>query len=117
MLYTIGDIHGKLGMLKLLLSHIEARPDFDGERDRVIFLGDYIDRGEDSKGVINTVLAWKDKYPNTVCLRGNFYSTPPKKRVLLFTTILSGACPQDPDSISGFPMAANKPCKATAPGR
>lgn len=47
--FIIGDIHGCLGMLKSLIGKIDWHPD----RDSLIFLGDYIDRGEDSKGVID----------------------------------------------------------------
>ena len=47
MLYAVGDIHGELGKLDRL---IEALPLERG--DRLIFLGDYIDRGPDSAGVV-----------------------------------------------------------------
>ena len=51
--YAIGDIHGRLDLLNELLNMIardnSARPPAG---TRVIFLGDYIDRGPDSKGVI-----------------------------------------------------------------
>lgn len=50
--FIIGDIHGCLGMLERLLQKIPWR----AERDRLIFLGDYVDRGEDSRGVIDLLL-------------------------------------------------------------
>ena len=50
--FIIGDIHGCLGMLKRLMDKIGWRPD----KDTLIFVGDYIDRGEDSRGVIDNVL-------------------------------------------------------------
>lgn len=50
-LYAIGDIHGQLGQLEQALDRI-AR---DGGADApVIFLGDYVDRGADSRAVIET---------------------------------------------------------------
>ena len=49
--FIIGDILGCLGMLNRLMDTIDWRPD----RDRLIFLGDYIDRGPDSKGVVDFV--------------------------------------------------------------
>lgn len=63
--YAVGDVHGELKLLKTLLRRIEAdqaaAPDFE---HRVIFLGDYIDRGPDSRGVIDclTALAVDQRY-------------------------------------------------------
>jgi serine/threonine protein phosphatase 1 len=65
-LLAIGDIHGCDDLLQLLLKKVEPTSD-----DRLIFLGDYIDRGPDSCSVINRLLALQDKYPATVFLRGN----------------------------------------------
>ncbi|MBW2169638.1 MAG: metallophosphoesterase, partial [Deltaproteobacteria bacterium] len=52
-IFVIGDIHGCLDMLKRLMDKIAWQP----EKDRLIFLGDYIDRGENSKGVVDYVPA------------------------------------------------------------
>lgn len=51
-IYIIGDIHGCLEMLERLLDKIDWNP----TNDRLIFLGDYIDRGKNSKGVIDLLL-------------------------------------------------------------
>ncbi len=49
--YAIGDVHGCAELLRQALAWIEADA---GERPaRVVFLGDYIDRGPDSRGVID----------------------------------------------------------------
>lgn len=45
--YAIGDIHGEISLLRSLVEQIPADDDI-----RLIFLGDYMDRGEDSIGVI-----------------------------------------------------------------
>lgn len=68
MIYAIGDIHGKRDMLKITLDWIKKviKPE-----DTVVFVGDYIDRGEDSKGVVDDVMAFCDEHPNTECLMGN----------------------------------------------
>ncbi|MFP7672229.1 metallophosphoesterase family protein [Marivita sp. S0852] len=67
-LYAIGDIHGQLGMLETALARIDA----DGGRDaRVVFLGDYVDRGPDSKGVIDTLVQGQAAGRDWVCLKGN----------------------------------------------
>src|SRR6516165_6872888 len=49
--YVIGDIHGCLDELRYL---IEGLPLEFG--DRLVFLGDYVDRGPNSKGVLNYIL-------------------------------------------------------------
>lgn len=57
-LYAIGDVHGRRDLLETMLERIHAdlaaRPH---GRPRVIALGDYIDRGPDSRGVIDTLIA------------------------------------------------------------
>jgi serine/threonine protein phosphatase 1 len=63
----IGDVHGCLGMLQRLLEKIEWRPD----SDRLIFLGDYVDRGEDSRGVVEYVLQISSTAERVDCLMGN----------------------------------------------
>jgi serine/threonine protein phosphatase 1 len=65
MLYAIGDIHGCARELELLLGQISPKPS-----DTVVFLGDYIDRGPDSKGVIDLILELQSK-TNVVALKGN----------------------------------------------
>ena len=55
MIYAIGDIHGQLGQLDEALRLIEQ----DGGRNaRIVFLGDYTDRGPDSRGVIDAARDW-----------------------------------------------------------
>jgi len=65
--FVIGDIHGCLDMLNRLMEKIPWRPD----ADRLIFLGDYIDRGENPKGVIDYLLALTSVSPHVECLIGN----------------------------------------------
>jgi serine/threonine protein phosphatase 1 len=65
--YAIGDIHGcrdKLGRLLELLH-------YDPAADRLIFLGDYIDRGPDSKGVIDVMLELQHENAANIFLMGN----------------------------------------------
>ncbi len=64
MIYAIGDIHGCLAALKDLLARLPLKPE-----DELVFLGDYIDRGPDSKGVVEYLL--KNKKPNWKFLKGN----------------------------------------------
>ncbi|WP_375457497.1 metallophosphoesterase family protein [uncultured Methylobacterium sp.] len=68
--YAIGDIHGCAGLLDGLLARIEAHA--ASRPHRLVFLGDYIDRGPDSAGVLRTVsrLHWADP-ERVACLMGN----------------------------------------------
>ena len=51
--WAIGDIHGRLDLLQPLIEAIENDPGVaEVPRKMVIFLGDYIDRGPDSRGVV-----------------------------------------------------------------
>lgn len=53
--YAIGDIHGRLDLLKALNDQIIN--DSDGRPSEIIFLGDYIDRGRESAGVVEFLCA------------------------------------------------------------
>ena len=62
---AIGDIHGCAATLDTLLDHLAPAPD-----EELVFVGDYIDRGPDSKGVIDRLLALQETH-SCVFLRGN----------------------------------------------
>lgn len=64
--FAIGDIHGGLQTFLALIRQINPRHD-----DRVYLLGDYIDRGPDSKGVIDTIIAMQEAGCDIRPLRGN----------------------------------------------
>ena len=64
-LLAIGDIHGCSRSLDTLLSAVAPEPD-----DRIITLGDYVDRGPDSRGVLDRLLALQAT-GRLVALRGN----------------------------------------------
>ena len=61
--FAIGDVHGKASMLDELLQH------WDG-RSQLVFLGDLIDRGEDSRAVLERVKDLVDQ-KGAICLSGN----------------------------------------------
>ena len=74
-LYVIGDIHGRLDLLYPLLRKIAfdaARLPPEEQRE-LIFLGDYIDRGPDSRGVIGLVLSTiaERDFWSVTALKGN----------------------------------------------
>lgn len=64
--YVIGDIHGGLQTFMALIRKINPRHD-----DRVYLLGDYIDRGPDSKGVLDVIIAMQEAGCDIRPLRGN----------------------------------------------
>jgi serine/threonine protein phosphatase 1 len=66
---AVGDIHGYLPPLLDLLAQLDHAAT---AADVVVFLGDYIDRGPDSKRCIDAILEFRDRSPAEVmCLRGN----------------------------------------------
>lgn len=66
--YAVGDIHGQLSELEATLDRIEA----DGGPDaRVVFLGDYTDRGPDSRSVIEHLISGLEQGRNWITLKGN----------------------------------------------
>ena len=64
---VIGDIHGCLDKLEQLWDQINPR----NGKDQIVFLGDYIDRGEDSSGVLDYLVELKKTHADTVFLLGN----------------------------------------------
>lgn len=67
--YAIGDIHGRLDLLLDLLAQIET--DAGDRPRRLVFIGDYIDRGPDSAGVIAKLRELQAGGAEVVCLKGN----------------------------------------------
>jgi len=65
--FVIGDIHGCRNELVALIQGLPLSP-----KDTLVFLGDYVDRGPDSRGVVDFILDLKDKNEYEVlCLKGN----------------------------------------------
>lgn len=65
--FVIGDIHGCHAALVTLLSRLTP----DAKKDTMIFLGDYIDRGPDSRGVITKILELRQRFKRVITLKGN----------------------------------------------
>jgi serine/threonine protein phosphatase 1 len=66
-IFAIGDIHGCYDPLVRLLGRIPI----DWSRDRLVFMGDYIDRGPQSFEVIEHLIEVQKRHPETVFLKGN----------------------------------------------
>jgi serine/threonine protein phosphatase 1 len=65
-LFVISDIHGCLLTLKVLINKLKLQ-----KSDAVFFLGDYIDRGPNSSGVLDYLLNFRKLHKNVFFLRGN----------------------------------------------
>jgi Calcineurin-like phosphoesterase len=96
---AVGDVHGNLLALNDLLGLLRAQIT---NEDTVVFLGDYIDRGPDTKGCIDAILEFQQEMAGeVVCLRGNhedwFFDCVPRSHISFF----EGLVPyyQGPDGI------------------
>lgn len=76
-LYAIGDVHGCARTLDALLARLDADAEQPlGPEDTLVFVGDYVDRGPDSPGVLDTCLRLEAASiagtgPRCLFLRGN----------------------------------------------
>ncbi|MEI6209813.1 MAG: metallophosphoesterase family protein [Desulfuromonadales bacterium] len=64
--YAIGDIHGGSQTFRALLDSLNLK-----HSDRLYLLGDYVDRGPDSKGVLDIILSLMDVGYDVRPMRGN----------------------------------------------
>lgn len=66
-IFAVGDIHGCFEKLQALMNSL----DINYEDDTLVFLGDYIDRGDASYQVVEYLIDLKKKSSNIVFLKGN----------------------------------------------
>jgi serine/threonine protein phosphatase 1 len=71
---AIADLHGNIAFLRNLLARLEARPEWP--ECKVVFLGDYCDRGPDVKGCIDLVLQIIRDKPGSSAVAGNHDLAP-----------------------------------------
>lgn len=70
--YAIGDIHGRLDLLEVLLARIEEDDAARGAADTLmILLGDLVDRGPDSAGVVECAMRLRSRGRHVRFLKGN----------------------------------------------
>ena len=70
--YAIGDVHGRLDLMLDLLRQIEEDNEKRGPaKTYLVFLGDLVDRGPDSRGVLEHLIAHPPRFHRTVFLKGN----------------------------------------------
>ncbi len=65
-LLAVGDIHGCRRQLERLIDQVRPTT-----ADQVVFLGDYIDRGLNSRGVLEYLIDFGCRFPRTIFLKGN----------------------------------------------
>ena len=71
-LYAIGDVHGRFDLLSRLLALMtDDAAHYPGISKRLIFLGDYIDRGPDSRNVLRCLTEDLPQEFSPILLRGN----------------------------------------------
>lgn len=69
--YAVGDIHGQLALLKAAHQRISRDDAAHGGESRVVHVGDLIDRGPDSRGVIEYLMRGQADGKPWVVLKGN----------------------------------------------
>ena len=71
--YAFGDIHGRADLLTRLFERVEADIDASGGGDEIVlvFLGDYVDRGFQSKDVIDFLISERVTRHRCIYLKGN----------------------------------------------
>jgi serine/threonine protein phosphatase 1 len=84
MLVAVGDVHGEVWRLRELLQRIHEIPLEDS--DRLVFLGDYVDRGPEVGLTLDLLIRIQRERPNTIFLRGNHDQTMLDVRDMLDTT-------------------------------
>ncbi|MCT2580675.1 MAG: serine/threonine protein phosphatase [Mesorhizobium sp.] len=71
-IYAIGDVHGRHDLLAAMHSRIASDLEYGPKSDwRIIHLGDYVDRGPDSRNVIEFLIEARSRDPRNIMLAGN----------------------------------------------
>ena len=68
-IFAMGDLHGRLDLLVRALKAIDAHSDRVGAK--IITLGDYVDRGPDSAGIIALLMEQQAADKDFICIQGN----------------------------------------------
>jgi len=73
--FVVGDLHSDYQSLSRILLKIYLRPGIDADKVRIIFLGDYVDRGDRPMQVLRLLLSLKKNWPDHFwLLQGNHES-------------------------------------------
>lgn len=66
---VIGDVHGQIDQLRIVLQQLAALPDY--ERRWIVFIGDLVDRGPNPKAAIDLILQTMSQHERTTLVCGN----------------------------------------------
>src|SRR5690606_4445624 len=66
---VIGDVHGQVEKLLTILEKLRALPDY--ERRWLVFIGDFVDRGDDPKAALDIAVDLLMQHPRTTAVAGN----------------------------------------------
>lgn len=69
--YVVGDVHGRLDLLERMLASIEAELEREPSKTLLVFVGDLIDRGPQSAGVVERLRTYARPGVELVVLLGN----------------------------------------------
>lgn len=69
--YAIGDVHGRADLLRALLDFVAADAAARGQEPRVMFLGDIVDRGPETRAALDLVAGTIARWPRSRLLLGN----------------------------------------------
>lgn len=69
--YAVGDIHGRYDLLEPLLAFIDSDAERRQQEPRVIFLGDIVDRGPESRNCIELVISTLKRWSKSKLILGN----------------------------------------------
>lgn len=90
--FVVGDLHSDYQSLSRILLKIYLRPGINPDKVRIIFLGDYVDRGDRPMQVLRLLLSLKKNWPDHFwLLQGNHESY----EILEDGTTLSSVSPRD----------------------
>jgi serine/threonine protein phosphatase 1 len=70
-IFAIGDVHGRADLLRPLLNYIDEIATRNNDEYRIIFLGDIIDRGPQSREAMDLVVETLKRRPSSILIRGN----------------------------------------------
>lgn len=70
-IYAIGDVHGRFDLMQIAERRIESHIHSHNAIGLIIFLGDYVDRGPQSRDVVERLMEMTKDNPSVIALKGN----------------------------------------------
>lgn len=70
-LFAVGDIHGHFIELTEVVKTLTTEAGLQPDTDTVVFLGDYVDSGPNTREVVEQLMEWDARYPHWRFLKGN----------------------------------------------